>query len=63
MQHVYLFEGDLSMEIISSRHVDNVLRYAHAFILVRKDKDLIKQGFRPGDYSRLSDTDSESSWL
>lgn len=48
--HSCLFEADLRMEILSTRSVDKVLIYARAFQRVRKDRILIKMGFKPTDY-------------
>jgi len=48
--HNWLFEADLRMEILSTRNVDVVLKYARAFQRARKDRTLIKKGFKPIDY-------------
>ncbi len=48
--HSWLFEADLRMEILSTRNVDVVLKYARAFQRARKDRTLIKKGFKPIDY-------------
>ena len=48
--HSCLFGADLRMEILSTRNVDSVLNYARAFQRVRKDRVLIKKGFRPVTY-------------
>lgn len=47
-----LFEADLRMEILSTRNVDSVLKYARAFQRARKDRTLIKKGFKPIEYMR-----------
>ena len=46
----YLFQADLRMEILSEMNVDAVLNYVRAFQRIRKDKELIKNGFRPAIY-------------
>ena len=48
--YLYLFQADLRMEILSEMNIDAVLNYVRAFQRVRKDKELIKSGFRPVDY-------------
>jgi len=48
--HSCLLGADLRMEILSTRNVDSVLNYARAFQRVRKDRVLIKKGFRPVTY-------------
>ena len=45
-----LFAVDLRMEILSTKNVDSVLNYARAFQRIRKDRALIKKGFRPVSY-------------
>jgi len=50
--HSRLFEADLRMEILSTRNVDLVLKYARAFQRARKDRALIKKGFKPIAYMR-----------
>lgn len=50
--HVLLLQSDLRMEIVSSGHVDNVLRYARAHQRARTDRNLIDKGYRPVDYER-----------
>jgi hypothetical protein len=47
-----LFEADLRMEYLSTRNVDLVLQYARAFQRARKDRTLIRKGFKPIDYMR-----------
>ena len=47
-----LFDSDLRMEILSTRNVDLVLKYARAFQRARKDRTLIKNGFKPINYMR-----------
>lgn len=48
--HLYLFEADLRVEILSEMNVDSVLNYVRAFQRIRKDKHLIESGFKPIDY-------------
>lgn len=48
--HLYLFQADLRMEILSEMNVDSVLNYVRAFQRIRKDKKLIKSGFKPLEY-------------
>ena len=50
--HSCLFEADMRMEIVSVHNVDTVLQYARAFMRVRRDFNLIEQGFSPGVYIR-----------
>ena len=50
--HSCLFKADLRMEILSTRNVDLVLNYARAFQRARKDRALIKKGFKPVAYMR-----------
>lgn len=47
-----LFKADLRMEILSTRNIDLVLNYARAFQRTRKDRALIRKGFKPGAYMR-----------
>lgn len=51
-QYSCLFKTDLGMEISSVRNVDKVLTYARAFQRARRDRALIKKGFKPIDYMR-----------
>jgi hypothetical protein len=46
----YLFNTDPRMEILSVENIDKVLNYARAFQRVRKDRTLIKKGFKPVAY-------------
>jgi len=46
----YIFHADLRMEILSVTNVDSILSYVQAFQRVRKDKELINNGFRPANY-------------
>jgi len=46
----YIFHADSRMEILSVTNVDSILRYVQAFQRVRKDKELINNGFRPSNY-------------
>ena len=46
----YIFHADLRMEILSEMNVDSVLNYVQAFQRIRKDKELIKSGFKPVEY-------------
>lgn len=48
--HSCLFKADPRMEILSTRNVDLVLNYARAFQRARKDRALIKNGFKPVAY-------------
>jgi AbiU2 len=50
--HSCLSKADLRMEILSTRNVDLVLNYARAFQRARKDRALIKKGFKPVAYLR-----------
>lgn len=45
-----LFNADPRMEILSIDNIDKVLNYARAFQRVRKDRALIKKGFKPVAY-------------
>jgi len=47
-----LFNADPRMEILSTRNVDSVLNYARAFQRARKDRALIKKGFKPVAYTQ-----------
>lgn len=47
-----LSKADLRMEILSTRNVDLLLNYARAFQRARKDRALIKKGFKPVNYMR-----------
>jgi hypothetical protein len=57
--HSCLLGADLRMEILSTRNVDSVLNYVRAFQRVRKDRVLIKTGFKPIRY--LGDDYEKSS--
>jgi len=47
--HILLLEGDVNLDTYGM-NVDSVLRYILAFSKIRKDKELLKKGFRPVDY-------------
>jgi hypothetical protein len=40
------------MDLLILTNVDNLLRYARAFLRARSDRALIKKGFKPIDYMR-----------
>ncbi len=51
-QHLFLLGGDiLEMEVKSVHNVDIILRYVRGFSRARKDKELIKKGFKPFLYT------------
>jgi len=48
--HLYLFQADLRMEILSVENVDSILSYVQAFQRICKDEELVSSGFRPASY-------------
>lgn len=50
--HGCLFKQDPRMDLLILTNVDNLLRYARAFLRVRSDRVLIRKGFKPMDYMR-----------
>jgi hypothetical protein len=47
-----LFGRDPRPELLTLRNVDKLLKYARAFNRARKDRDLIRKGFKPINYTQ-----------
>lgn len=47
-----LFGRDPRPELLSLRNVDKLLKYAGAFNRARNDRDLIRKGFKPINYTQ-----------